>query len=77
MAATNLETAFRFLEGLSRNADAAEIEALFSPDIVQIEYPNRFTPNGARSRMATVSLFASAGSEVSPRRSEPSSRARR
>jgi ketosteroid isomerase-like protein len=48
----NLAAARRYLEALE-DGDAAATSALFAPEIVQIEYPNRLKPDGhRRDRMA-------------------------
>jgi ketosteroid isomerase-like protein len=45
--ATNLETAKRYIDGLSAGMGADELGQFYTPDVVQEEFPNRFLPNGA------------------------------
>lgn len=45
--AENLDIATRYLARLSDGAEPEELDAFFSPDIVQEEFPNRLLPNGA------------------------------
>ena len=53
-AAENLEVARRYLAALSSGATADALEQFLAPDIVQEEFPNRITPNGARRDLAAL-----------------------
>ena len=43
----NVDLLRRYLSALSTGAGPDELEMFFVPDVVQEEYPNRITPNGA------------------------------
>jgi len=62
--ATNRERAVRFLEALSKGAAVDELAAWFAPDVVQVEYPNRFVPNGARRDLAALQEASRRGRAV-------------
>lgn len=64
MAGTNLERSMRFLEALSRGAGPDEMAAWFSPDVVQIEYPNLFLPKGARRDLSALQEASRRGRAV-------------
>jgi len=53
-AADNLDVAKRYLAALSSGAIADALEQFLAPDIVQEEFPNRITPNGARRDLAAL-----------------------
>jgi hypothetical protein len=46
--AENLQTVRRYFEAIERDAGFEEVAKFLTPDIVQIEYPNRFVANGAQ-----------------------------
>lgn len=50
----NLETTARYLAALSSGASSEEIEHFYTPDIIQEEFPNRFSPNGAVRDLAAL-----------------------
>ena len=60
----NLETARRYLAALERGAVGDELAAFFAPDVVQQEFPNRLTPNGARRDLAALLDGAERGQQV-------------
>lgn len=64
MSETNLGRARRFLEALNRGAGTDELAAWFAPDVVQIEYPNRFVPGGARRDLAALQEASRRGRAV-------------
>ena len=43
----NLEIARRYVARLSAGAGPDELEAFLAPDVIQEEFPNRLTPDGA------------------------------
>jgi hypothetical protein len=53
-----LEIARAYLRALERNEP---VEAYLSPEIEQIEYPNRLNPNGGRSDLAEMKARAERG----------------
>ena len=62
--AANLDVATRYLQALGRGITAAELADFFHEDVVQIEYPNRLTPNGARRDLAAMQAGAERGSQA-------------
>jgi ketosteroid isomerase-like protein len=50
----NLETVRRYFEAIERGASSEEMMAFFAPDVVQIEFPNRFVMNGAQRDLAQL-----------------------
>jgi ketosteroid isomerase-like protein len=62
--AQNLATALQFLEALERGADAATLRQFLHPDVVQQEFPNRMTPQGARRNLPAILESAERGKKV-------------
>ena len=60
----NLETARRYLAALERGAVGAELAGFFAPDVIQHEFPNRLTPNGARRDLGALLDGAARGQQV-------------
>jgi ketosteroid isomerase-like protein len=52
--ARNLDTALRYIEGLSSGMGADDLTQFFTPDVVQEEFPNRLLPNGATRDLAAL-----------------------
>ncbi len=44
----NLQTVRRYLTAIEQGAGFEELAGFFTPDVVQIEYPNRLVVDGAR-----------------------------
>ncbi|HEY6064563.1 MAG TPA: nuclear transport factor 2 family protein [Thermoanaerobaculia bacterium] len=63
----NLDVARRYLEAVERGATGDALAAFFTPDVVQEEFPNRVTPNGARRDLATITEAAERGRHVMSR----------
>jgi len=56
---SNLDIARKYVTQLSNGAGPEALEAFFSPDVVQEEFPNRLMPNGAtRNRRAMTEARA-------------------
>lgn len=63
----NLEIARRYLEAVERGATGSALAEFFTPDVVQEEFPNRITPNGARRDLAAIQEAAQRGRRVMSR----------
>ena len=57
----NLEAARRYLSCLSNGAGPEELDAFFSPDVVQEEFPNRLLPNGATRDLEAMKAAGARG----------------
>ena len=62
--AANLEVARRYLAAIEAGAVGDDLAAFFSPDIEQIEFPNRLVPTGARRGRAEMLEGALRGQKV-------------
>ena len=60
----NLELARRYLAAIESGAVGAELAAFFTPDVEQIEFPNRLVPSGARRDLALLLEGAERGQAV-------------
>lgn len=62
----NLERARRYLAAIESDPPGAEAASLsyYAPDVCQIEYPNRFTPNGAERDRRALADAAERGRRV-------------
>ena len=62
----NLERARRYLAAIESDPPGAEAASLsyYAPDVCQIEYPNRFTPNGAERDRQALAEAAERGRRV-------------
>lgn len=60
----NLELARRYLAALEAGVVGDELAAFFSPDVQQIEFPNRLVPNGGRRGLAEMLEGARRGQQV-------------
>ena len=58
---SNLETARRYLDAVGRGVAFDELATFFTFDVVQEEFPNRITPNGARRDLAAIREAADRG----------------
>jgi ketosteroid isomerase-like protein len=63
-AVANLELARRYLAALEAGVVGDELAAFFSPDVEQIEFPNRLVPTGARRGRAEMLEGALRGQKV-------------
>jgi ketosteroid isomerase-like protein len=59
--ATNLDTVRRYFESLSSGRIGADLSDLFTPDVVQEEFPNRLMPQGATRDLAAMREGAERG----------------
>jgi ketosteroid isomerase-like protein len=60
----NLAAATRYLKALEGGATGETLAAFFAPDVVQEEFPNRLTPNGARRDLRALLEGAIRGQQV-------------
>jgi ketosteroid isomerase-like protein len=63
-ATANLEVARRYLAALEAGAVGDELAAFFSPDVEQIEFPNRLVPTGGRRGLPEMLEGARRGQQV-------------
>lgn len=64
MVEDNLAIARRYLQTIERGATGEELAAFFTSDVVQEEFPNKLTPNGARRGLAEILDAATRGQKV-------------
>jgi ketosteroid isomerase-like protein len=64
MPTANLEIVKRYLAAIEAGATGGALAAFFAPDVVQEEFPNRLTPNGARRDLAALLDGAEKGQRV-------------
>jgi ketosteroid isomerase-like protein len=60
----NLATVRRYFAAIERGASSDEMDTFFAPDVVQIEFPNRFTVNVAQRDLAQLREAAERGRKV-------------
>jgi len=60
----NLEVARRYLAALEAGAVGDDLAVFFSPDVEQIEFPNRLVPTGGRRGLAEMLEGARRGQQV-------------
>ena len=63
-AAENLASAQRYLRAIEQGATGDALAAFFAPDVVQEEFPNRLTPNGAHRNLPDLLAGAERGQQV-------------
>jgi ketosteroid isomerase-like protein len=68
-AETNREIAKRYLATIEQGATPEALANIFHPDVVQEEFPNRLTPNGARRNIADLLEASRRGKKVMSRQS--------
>lgn len=51
---TNMETAKRYLAALEEMGECAKLADFFTADVIQQEFPNKLTPNGAQRDLAAL-----------------------
>ena len=64
MGDSNLETARRYLAALEQGVGFETMAGLFAPNVVQTEFPNRLTPNGATRDAAALQASHARGKQV-------------
>jgi len=64
MAESHLEIARRYLKTIEAGGTDEALAAFFDPSIEQVEYPNRFSPQGARTNLAGMMEAAARGRKV-------------
>jgi ketosteroid isomerase-like protein len=60
----NLAAARRYLAAIENGATGELLAGFFAPDIVQQEFPNRLTPNGATRKLQQILEGAERGRQV-------------
>ena len=60
----NLETIRRYFAAIEKGASSEEMAEFFTPDIVQIEFPNRLVVNGAQRDLAQLREASVRGRKV-------------
>ncbi len=53
-----------YLSAIASGAIGDDLARFFTPDAVQIEYPNRLNPNGGQSDLSTILLRAEQGQKL-------------
>jgi len=64
MAAAVLELTRRYFAALEAGATGEALAAFYAPEVVQEEFPNRFTPHGARRDLKAILDAAERGQKV-------------
>jgi ketosteroid isomerase-like protein len=59
-----MELVRRYFAALEGGVTGEALAAFYGPDVVQEEFPNRFTPQGARRDLAGILAAAERGREV-------------
>jgi ketosteroid isomerase-like protein len=60
----NRELIRAYLKALGEGAAGEELARFFTPDAIQIEYPNKLNPNGGRSDLQTVLVRSEQGKKL-------------
>lgn len=60
----NLAAARRYLAAIESGVSGDALAAFFTPDVVQQEFPNRLTPNGATRRLPELLEGAARGLKI-------------
>lgn len=60
----NRQSIRSYLAALGSGAAGTELSGFFTPDAVQIEYPNRLNPAGGKSDLATILVRAEQGRKL-------------
>ena len=63
-ATSNLERARNYLRAIEQGATGDALSTFFDPAVVQEEFPNRLTPNGARRTLPDLLLSAERGQKL-------------
>lgn len=61
---SNLEIAKQYLAAIERGDETEKMAGFFAPDFVQIEFPNRLTPNGAKRDLSAIIEAGKRGKKV-------------
>jgi len=61
LAESPLETVERYLKAIEDGATNEALAAFYDPSVEHVEYPNRFSPQGARSDLAAMLQAAERG----------------
>lgn len=64
MSNENLSTIRSYLTALASGITGEQLAGYFTPDAVQVEFPNRLNPNGGQSDLATLLVRAEQGQRV-------------
>lgn len=64
MSSENLEVIRSYLDDLASGVTGDGLAAYFTPDAVQVEYPNRLNPSGGKSDLATLLVRAEQGQRI-------------
>ena len=56
-----------YIAAVERGAVGDDLAAFYHPDVVQHEFPNRLTPNGAQRELADILRGAESGSKLMDR----------
>jgi ketosteroid isomerase-like protein len=59
-----MDLARRYIGAIEAGATGEALAAFFTPDVVIVEYPNRFSPNGRTSDLAAALAAAERGKEL-------------
>ncbi len=62
--AQNCQLVRSYLSAIASGAIGDDLARFFTPDAVQIEYPNRLNPNGGQSDLPTILLRAEQGQKL-------------
>jgi ketosteroid isomerase-like protein len=60
----NRQHAHSYLSALASGAIGDDLARFFTPDAVQIEFPNRLNPNGGQSDLSTILMRAEQGQKL-------------
>ncbi|MGH7696869.1 MAG: nuclear transport factor 2 family protein [Gemmatimonadaceae bacterium] len=60
----NVELARKYLTAIERGATGGDLAAFFTHDVVQQEFPNRLTPNGATRNLTQILEGAERGQAI-------------
>jgi ketosteroid isomerase-like protein len=60
----NLEIAKQYLAAIEQGVEPEKMAEFFSTDFVQIEFPNRLTPNGAKRDLTAILEASKRGKKV-------------
>jgi len=62
--AANIDHARRYIGAIEAGATGEALAAFFTPDVVIVEYPNRFSPNGRTSDLGAALAAAERGQQL-------------
>jgi len=67
MDSSNRDIATAYIRALESGAAGDDVATFFSPDVVVTEFPNRFTPNGAKRDLENLRAASERGKKVMQR----------